>query len=1035
MQINLGFDKVKKILHIADVHVRNYQRHKEYKKVFKELYKAVDSLPKESLVYIAGDIAHNKIDMSPELIEMISDFLKNLADRRPTIFIKGNHDLNLNNESRMDALTPIYKSLRHPNLHYLNSTKVYTIGGINFSVFDIADKVENYIRAKDIKSDLPKVALFHGAINSSMTDAGFKVSNNNLPVSIFDGYDLALLGDIHKKQFLNKEKTIHYPGSLIQQNFGEAYKNHGYTIWNMETMKSKFTHIHNDHGFYTLSIDSGVLPNIDDIPKFPKLRLRTKNTTQAELKNILVDIKKVAKVNDVMIIKDDKITSGDSKLAKAITRDTRDVEYQNELISDYIERNYSIDSELLDRIKNLNRQINKNLTPVEISRNIDWQLKKFEFSNMFSYGPNNVVDFANAQGLVGIFAPNHTGKSAILDSIAFCLFDKCSRTKKAEDVMNNKKNQFSCKLNFEIDGIDYFVEKKAKRVKSGKSNVRVDIDFWMIDESGDKVSLNGEQRAYTNKNIRGFIGTYEDFELTALSVQNNNTGFIDKSQTEKKDLLAQFIDITVFEELYHLANDEIRDVQALLRDFKKTDFETQLDEAKKSLESSTEDYENRSASRSELQKELKKINRGILNETKKLLVVRDISDIEDLEKSAETLKSKLEKYVNYYDTNKKRISEINKELKVIDEITLLQDKEKLKRLQTSFHTNDNDLAKIKIKVANKLKLVKALNTHEYDPNCKFCCNNEFVKSAEVAKKELVYDREDVTLLLQERQHLKSQIDSLDYVETNIESVRKYKNELIKINQYQTEIKEKRVKRKNELRTVDKDIKDYYDNKKAIEKNKKTNALIADLELNKDGMNDKILLANQEVQQAFSDMKLSENQITSIESSIEKAHELESRLKAYQYYTASIQRDGVPYELIADTIPYIQEEVNSILSQIVDFTIQFDLDGKNILTFINYGIDNKWPIEMTSGMEKFISSLAIRASLINVSNLPRPNFLAIDEGFGNLDSENLNSMFSLFDYLKTEFDFMLVISHIDALKDATDGLIEINANSSFSHVIY
>lgn len=116
-------------------------------------------------------------------------------------------------------------------------------------------------------------------------------------------------------------------------------------------MKSKFTHIHNDHGFYTLSIDSGVLPNIDDIPKFPKLRLRTKNTTQAELKNILVDIKKVAKVNDVMIIKDDKITSGDSKLAKAITRDTRDVEYQNELISDYIERNYSIESELLDRIK------------------------------------------------------------------------------------------------------------------------------------------------------------------------------------------------------------------------------------------------------------------------------------------------------------------------------------------------------------------------------------------------------------------------------------------------------------------------------------------------------------------------------------------------------------------------------------------------------------------------------------------------------------------------------------------------------------
>ena len=138
-KIDIGFE-VKKILHIADIHVRNYQRHKEYKKVFKELYKAVDGLPKESLVYIAGDIAHNKIDMSPELIEVISGFLKNLADRRPTIFIKGNHDLNLNNESRMDALTPIYKNLSHPNLYYLDSTDIFVIGGINFSVFDIADK-------------------------------------------------------------------------------------------------------------------------------------------------------------------------------------------------------------------------------------------------------------------------------------------------------------------------------------------------------------------------------------------------------------------------------------------------------------------------------------------------------------------------------------------------------------------------------------------------------------------------------------------------------------------------------------------------------------------------------------------------------------------------------------------------------------------------------------------------------------------------------------------------------------------------------
>ena len=38
------------------------------------------------------------------------------------------------------------------------------------------------------------------------------------------------------------------------------------------------------------------------------------------------------------------------------------------------------------------------------------------------------------------------------------------------------------------------------------------------------MSLNGEQRYDTNKIINSYIGFYEDFILTSLSVQNNNTG-------------------------------------------------------------------------------------------------------------------------------------------------------------------------------------------------------------------------------------------------------------------------------------------------------------------------------------------------------------------------------------------------------------------------------------------------------------------------------------------------------------------------------
>ena len=57
------------------------------------------------------------------------------------------------------------------------------------------------------------------------------------------------------------------------------------------------------------------------------------------------------------------------------------VEYQNELLDDYITRNYSVEPAILDRIKNLNRSLNARLSPVEISRNISWKPKKFEFEN------------------------------------------------------------------------------------------------------------------------------------------------------------------------------------------------------------------------------------------------------------------------------------------------------------------------------------------------------------------------------------------------------------------------------------------------------------------------------------------------------------------------------------------------------------------------------------------------------------------------------------------------------------------------------
>jgi DNA repair exonuclease SbcCD ATPase subunit len=111
------------------------------------------------------------------------------------------------------------------------------------------------------------------------------------------------------------------------------------------------------------------------------------------------------------------------------------------------------------------------------------------------------------------------------------------------------------------------------------------------------------------------------------------------------------------------------------------------------------------------------------------------------------------------------------------------------------------------------------------------------------------------------------------------------------------------------------------------------------------------------------------------------------------------------------------------------------DGKSINIYIIYDNDKFWALELASGMEKFISAIAIRNALINYSNLPRPNFMAIDEGFGVLDSENMSSLYNLFQFLKTQYQFILVISHIDSLKDMAEKQIEIYKDEGFSKIYF
>ena len=84
---------------------------------------------------------------------------------------------------------------------------------------------------------------------------------------MFDGFDMALLGDIHKDKTIGGGHIAHN-GSMIQQNHGESLdKANGYLLWDVPTRTFEEFNIPNDYGFYTLDVDNGVVPDVTDMPK------------------------------------------------------------------------------------------------------------------------------------------------------------------------------------------------------------------------------------------------------------------------------------------------------------------------------------------------------------------------------------------------------------------------------------------------------------------------------------------------------------------------------------------------------------------------------------------------------------------------------------------------------------------------------------------------------------------------------------------------------------------------------------------------
>lgn len=244
---------INKIIHFSDLHLRLFKDHDLYKLILIDALEQWKKIKPDRIVF-TGDLVHSKNQMTPELIKMVTWLLGECSKISNTILLIGNHDFLENNLNRIDAISPILESLNNDKITYYMDSGVYKDENIDWVIYSL--KTGN-TPPNIPKSDNLKIGLFHGPVDGLSTDLGYKF-DNIFSSNKFNGCDLVLCGDIHKRQVFNipNNKKAYMVGSTIQQNFGENIRNHGFGVYDVKKDKYTFVDLKNPRPYIKFKINS-----------------------------------------------------------------------------------------------------------------------------------------------------------------------------------------------------------------------------------------------------------------------------------------------------------------------------------------------------------------------------------------------------------------------------------------------------------------------------------------------------------------------------------------------------------------------------------------------------------------------------------------------------------------------------------------------------------------------------------------------------------------------------------------------------------
>ncbi|OGE34385.1 hypothetical protein A3C32_02215 [Candidatus Daviesbacteria bacterium RIFCSPHIGHO2_02_FULL_41_14] len=700
---------------------------------------------------------------------------------------------------------------------------------------------------------------------------------------------------------------------------------------------------------------------------------------------------------------------------------------------------------------------------------------KLKLSNFTSYGENSpVLDFTPLH-MAAISGSNGVGKSSLLDAIIWCIWGTSRAGDSSDELVRLGQINMSVEFSFELDNHPYTI-KRSRKLGSSTS-----LEF----KSASHNLTEGTIKATQQKIIDTIHLTFDTFVNSAYIRQGRADEFTTKGPTERKKILTDILGLSQYDILEEKAKEKIKQIEAdlKLREYQLLEIEAEL----AAQEGQAEKQKMVAQKVNQLEGEMKGLQiklKLLQGERASLFLSKQQAD--KLHQTYQEAKQELETITSSGKQRKDQIAKLQSEIESLSGVDT--ELEQLKTIQATLealslkkqqnlekqHQYSEIDGKLQLKkqrqsqveaeisdTKNKLKDLE--KDQAICPTCKQPLDRaqKLEASKELSQKIVALSEtfQGIDISAEEAQ-LKLLEVQLGSLLVDDKQILELKNRLAKLQHLQNQ-KEQLIQKNSSLESEQKvvtELRELYLNKKTqVEKLEVEVSKAPDLSEQLNSVDQAILKEESQLDALRQEEKSTQSTLGEIKQLINRSEQLQKtknikseeqlKLRAeksiYEELALAFGKKGIQAMIIETVIPEIEEETNTLLARLTDGRMSVRLETqrqtktklaggeKGLVETLDIIISDEMgerAYELYSGGEAFRVNLSLRLALSKLLTNragSKLQFLVIDEGFGTQDSQGLSRVVEALNTIKEDFAKILVITHLDELKEEFDVRVEVS----------